>query len=108
MEITDEKFVAWGQAKKILETKEKEKELGYEQKNALEFLKKFSKLSEKKITEAVGELSKIGKLKERQIAMLIDMAPQDMDELNVLFSNEIITPGEEDRKKILTITKKLP
>lgn len=107
MEIKDEKFVSWGRAKKILEAKEKEKELGYEQKNALEFLRKFSKLSEKKRGEALAELGKIGKLKERHIAMLIDMTPQDMDELNVLFSNEIIAPSEEDKKKILTVTKKL-
>ena len=107
METENEKFVTWGEAKKILEAKAKEKELGYEQKNALEYLRKFSKLTEKKIREAREELEKIGKLKERHIAMIINMLPKDMDDLNVLFANEIIAPGEEEKKKILAVTKKL-
>jgi DNA-directed RNA polymerase subunit F len=41
MDIIEERFVTWSDAKKILEKKAKEKELGYEQKNALDHLSKF-------------------------------------------------------------------
>ena len=68
MEIKEEKMITWATARKLLESKEKEskKELGYEQKNALEHLRKFSKLGEKKTKEMLDELGKIERLKERQ------------------------------------------
>jgi DNA-directed RNA polymerase subunit F len=47
MEIIKESFVSWHDAKKILEKNAREKELGYEQRNALEHLRKFSKLAQK-------------------------------------------------------------
>ena len=106
MQVKGEKFVSWSEAKKILEKKSKEKELGYEQKNALEHLRKFSKLSERATDQTVEELKKIEKLKERQIVNIINMLPQDMDELKLLFANEIITVSDDEKKKILSIVKK--
>ena len=106
MEVKSEKPVTWAAAKKVLEKKEGDKELGYEQKNALEFLRKFSKLSEKKAEELAEELSQISKLKDRHTVAIIDMLPSTMDELRLLFANEIISPTEDDCKKILSIVKK--
>ena len=76
MKVHGEKFVSWAEARKILEKKEKEKELGYEQKNALDHLKKFSKLSEKKAEEMADELRKAGKLNEKQIMAIVNLLPQ--------------------------------
>ena len=106
MDVKEEKYVSWADAKKILDKKAKDRELGYEQKNALEFLKKFSKLPEKKAAEMAEELGKLGKLKEKHIVMIVDMLPKEMEELRVLFANEIITLSEEERKKILAVVKK--
>lgn len=106
METKGEKFVSWAEARKTLEKKAKEKELGYEQKNALEHLRKFSKLSEKAMSEMVGELKRIEKLRERHIVSIVNMLPQDSDELRLLFANEIVTLSDEDKKKILSIVKK--
>ena len=69
MDVKEQRIVTWAEARKILEKKSKEKELGYEQNNALEFLKKFSKIPEKKALEMKEELSKMGKLKERHVAV---------------------------------------
>ncbi len=106
MEIKGEKFVSWAEAKKILEKKAKERELGYEQKNALEHLRKFSKLNEKAKNDMVEELKKIEKLRGRHIVSIVNMLPQDMDELRLLFANEIVTASDDDKKKILLIVKK--
>ena len=106
MNIIDEKMVSWAEAKKILEKKTKDRELGYEQKNALEHLKKFSKLSEKKAEDMIKELSKNERLKDRHIMNIVNHAPQNIDELNVLFSNEIITLSEDDKKAILKVVSK--
>jgi len=106
MKIKEERFVTWTEARKLLESKENDGELGYEQKNALEFLRKFSKLSEKKTNELLGELRKIEKLKEKHIVSIINMLPENLDDLRLLFAHEIISPSEDDRKKILNIVKK--
>ena len=103
MEIVNEKDVTWAEAKKLLE---KKKSLGYEQKNALEHLRKFSKLSEKKTNEFMEALGKIEKLKDRHKISIINMLPKDMDDLRVLFANEIITLSEDEKKEILKIVKK--
>jgi len=106
MEAKGERFISWAEAKKILERKAKEKELGYEQKNALEHLRKFSKLSEKAMNGMVEELKKLEKLRERHIVSIVNILPQDLDELRLLFANEIVTLSDDDKKKILSIVKK--
>lgn len=106
MEVKEEKMIMWVRAKKLLESKEKEKELGYEQKNALEHLRKFSKLSESKAKEMMEELGKIERLKERQKINIVNMLPKDQDDLRVIFANEVISLSDEDKKKILAVVKK--
>ena len=99
-------MITWAEAKKQLEAKEKERELSYEQKNALDHLRKFSKLSEKKAKDMLEELSKIDRLNERQRINIVNMLPQDMDDIRVLFANEVTNLSEEKKKKILDIVKK--
>jgi DNA-directed RNA polymerase subunit F len=106
MEIKEESFVSWHDAKKILEKKAKERELGYEQKNALEHLRKFSKLTQKTRDDMMAQLDKIERLKDRHKVAIIDMLPKDDDELRILFANEIMTISDEDKKKIISIAKK--
>ena len=106
MDIKEEKFVTWQEAKKILEKKAKEKELGYEQKNAVEHLRKFSKLTQKTLDEMMSDLDKISRLKERQKIAIMDLLPKNEDELKMLLSNEVVTISDDDKKKILSIVKK--
>ncbi|MBL7206337.1 MAG: hypothetical protein ISS36_01920 [Candidatus Aenigmarchaeota archaeon] len=106
MEIKDEKFVSWSEVKTILDKRAEEKALGYEQKNASEHLKKFSKLTTTGVKEIAKELSEIAKLKERHISIITNLAPQDDEDLRVLFANEIINLTPDDKRKILSIVKK--
>ena len=106
MKVKNERFVTWTRAKKILESKAKTKELGYEQKNALEHLRKFSKLTDKKMNEMAEELGKISKLRERHIVSIMNTMPSDMDEVRMLFSNEVVSLTEDDSKKIISVVKK--
>jgi DNA-directed RNA polymerase subunit F len=106
MKIESEKFIAWPLIKKTLEKKEKDKELSYEQKNALEHLRKFTKISEKQAAEMAEELEKIERLKEKHIISIINHMPQDLEELRVLFANEIANISDDDKKKIISIVKK--
>ena len=104
MKVKEEAYVTRAEAKKILSSKEKE--LGYEQKNALEFLHKFAKLSAKDIEEFRNALEAISKLNDKQKTLIMDFLPKNEDELNILFANEIITLSADEKKKIIEITKK--
>ncbi len=106
MEIRTKIPVNWAQAKKILEEKEKVKELGYEQKNALEYLRRFCKLSIKDTNQMMEELKTIEKLNETQIINIINLLPKDLDDLRVLFANEKVDLSQEEKNKILEIVKK--
>lgn len=106
MEVLEEKYVSWHDAKKIMEKKAKDAELGYEQKNALEHLKKFSKLNDKDANAMREELEKAGNLKDRHIIAVMNMMPKDMDELRVLFANEVVSISEDQKKQILAAVKK--
>lgn len=106
MEITDEKPVSVAEVKRILEAKVKEKKLGYEQNNVLEHLRKFCKLSAKGAEEMIGSLGRMEKLKERQIMLIVNNLPEDLDDLRLLFANERVSLSPEDKKKILEIVKK--
>ena len=106
MEIIEESFVSWHDARKILEKSAKSKELGYEQRNALEHLRKFSKLTQKSRDDMMSKLDKIERLKDKHKMAIMDLLPKDDDELRMLFSNDIVTVSDEDKKKIITVVKK--
>lgn len=106
MQVNEERFVTWSDAKRILEKKAKQKELGYEQKNALEHLRKFSKLKQKELDDLISELSKIERLKEKHKVMIADMLPEDLDQLRITLQNEVVTLSDEDKKKIVSTVKK--
>ncbi len=105
MEIENVKNVNWIFVKKVLASKEKEKELGYEQKNALDHLRKFCKISEKKAETIREELVKIGKLKEKHMNYILNFLPDNLDDLRLIFAHERVVLSEDDKKKILKIVK---
>ncbi|MCD6591105.1 MAG: RNA polymerase Rpb4 family protein [Candidatus Aenigmarchaeota archaeon] len=105
MDIKGEKFVSWLDAKKIIMERERQAELGYEQKNALEHLRKFCKLTEKKYKVMLEELRKIEKLKDRHIINILNFLPETLEELRVLFQNERVVLSDEDKKKIISVVK---
>lgn len=104
MEVKGEKPVSWVEVKKILS--KKEKELGYEQRNTLEYMKKFCKLSAKSTEQMMGELMKMEKLNEKHIMNIANHMPQDLDDIRLIFSNERVSLTPEDKKKIIGVVKK--
>jgi DNA-directed RNA polymerase subunit F len=105
MNVKDEKVVSWSEAKKIISDKEKNKEFAYEQKNALDHLRKFCKLPEKKYEKIVEELKGMEKLKEKHIVSIINFLPEGQNDLRVLFANERLVLTDDEKRKILKIVK---
>ncbi|MGC8993482.1 MAG: hypothetical protein ACP5H3_02310 [Candidatus Aenigmatarchaeota archaeon] len=105
MEIIDEKPITFAEAKEILESKSK-KELKYEQANALEHLKKFTKLSLKEEEKLKEELRKISKLNENHIVLICNFLPTTKDELRAVLYKDYNSFEEAELNSIIEIVKK--
>ena len=108
MEIKSEKPVSFSEVRQMLSKKEEQgSELGYEQKITLAYLKTTYKAAHTKVVKAIEGLAKIEKLNERQASAIVNMLPQDLDDLRVLFSNERVDLSTEEKQQILDIVKDL-
>jgi DNA-directed RNA polymerase subunit F len=106
MKVIEDKLITAAETKSIIKAREKEKELGYEQKSALESLSKHCKLTPKRAEEMEAELRKIERLRDRHVVAVMDNMPQDMEDLRVLFASDVINLSEDDKKAILSVVKK--
>jgi len=105
-EIVKESLITDVDAQEILKERKKEIELGYEQKNALDYLRKYCKLTEKKAKELMTELSKITKLRERQIISILNLMPEDNDDLRLILEKDYNLLTDEEKTLILESVKK--
>lgn len=106
MEIISEGIVPDSKAKELLESREKDGELKYEQKNTLEVLKKFIKVDLKKVDELMAELKKIEKLRERQIVSIANFLPQDKDDLRAVLHKDYSSLTDEEIDAVLKTVKR--
>ncbi|HKZ45722.1 MAG TPA: RNA polymerase Rpb4 family protein [archaeon] len=107
MNVSSEEIVTDSEAREVLEKREKEGELKYEQKNSLEVLRKFSKADPEKIKSLVNELKTIEKLRDKQIVSIANFLPQDKDDLRAVLHKEYVNFAEEEIEKIIEVVKKV-
>lgn len=107
MEVLSEEPVTDAEAKEILEKREKEAELKYEQKNALDILRKFVVYPAEKIKNLVSNLRKIEKLREKQIVAIANLLPEDKDDLRAILQKEYANFTEDEINLILETVKKV-
>lgn len=105
-EILKETLITNAEAKEILKERKKEIELGYEQKNALEYLKKYDKLTLKKARELVEKLREVKKLREKQIIAIVNILPQDRDDLRLILEKDYNLLTDEEKDFIIENVKK--
>jgi DNA-directed RNA polymerase subunit F len=106
MKVIKVQPISMPEAREVMEEREKEKELGYEQKLAAEHLKKFTKLSpadDKKFLKELGEILRMSPETTVQIANLM---PKTADELRLIFAREKFSLKEDETTKILELVKK--
>lgn len=75
-------------------------------KDLLAFIKKFVKLDKKKglqMEEEIGNL-KLLKLKKQHIVKIVDMLPEDEEDLNKIFVD--VSLDSDETQKILEVVKK--
>ena len=105
-EILKEMLITNTEAKNILAERKKEIELGYEQKNALDYLKKYDRLTEKRFKELVEKLTEIKKLRERQIILIANLLPQDSEDLRLILEKDYTLLTDEEKNLIFETIKK--
>ncbi len=106
MEVLSEQILTNPEAKEMLEQRAKISELKYEQKNALTTLKKFVKLDAESAKKIVAELKSIGKLRDKQIIEIVNVLPQDKDDLKAILQKEYSLFSQEELDKILEAVEK--
>ena len=106
MKIVEVKPIPMAEAKEILTAREKDRELGYEQKLAAEHLKKFTKLKPAEAKQFVEDLNSVVRMSAETLATIVNILPQNPDELRLIFSREKFSLKEEEITKILDTVKK--
>lgn len=105
MNIISEEVVPDIKAKELLEKREKELELKYEQKNALDVLKKFAKTDPEKINKLTEGLKAVERMRDKQIVAIVNFLPEDKDDLRAVLHKEYTSFTPEEIEKILEIIK---
>jgi len=106
LEIISEELVPNSKTKELLEAREKEGELKYEQKNSINILRKFVKLDTDKANELIAELKKIEKLRDRQIISIVNFLPEDRDDLRAVLHKDYSSLIDEEIESILKTVKR--
>jgi DNA-directed RNA polymerase subunit F len=106
MKVIEAKPVGMPEAKEILSSREKKKELSYEQKLALEHLNKFTKLKPTEANKFLEELSGILRMSPETMVQILNIMPKNADELRMTFAREKFSLKEDEINKILEVIKK--
>ncbi|MFH1326781.1 MAG: hypothetical protein ABIH59_01485 [archaeon] len=98
--IKDNKPLSMAEAKEYIKSKEEGKEM-------LGFIKKFSTLSPKEGKELREKLEKTGiiKLDEKNISKIIDILPDNPEDINKIFVG--IGLDEEETKKVIETVREI-
>ncbi len=108
IEINKETPLTYSEVKtKLDKIKKITPELGFRAKKAQEFLEAFAKDTPKQ-TEALKEKLNnlnIQRLKEKHVAQLINIHPEDEDSIKAILSSDNLTLKQEDVKKIVDCLK---
>ncbi|MBD3387552.1 MAG: DNA-directed RNA polymerase subunit F [Candidatus Altiarchaeales archaeon] len=109
MDVVDSKPVSISEVAVVLKGKEKEYaereiDLLYEQRRALEHAAKYSKVSVKDAEAMKSKLSELElNLTEERIVKIIDLMPNSVDDIRAIFAKERFRYSEEEIKKITDV-----
>lgn len=92
---------------KLEDIKKRDKEISERAQKTLEYLNKFSKLKDKEALKLKEDILKLNipRLKEKQVIKVIDVMPNDIESLKLIFSADNVTIKQEDLQKILELLK---
>lgn len=109
LKIINETPISTAELKKRLEAiKKRDKELRNKATKTMEYLNTFTNLKPKEAEEIKKKIINLNipRLKDRHVIKVLDIMPQDMESLKMIFAGENITIKQEDLNKILEVIKK--
>jgi DNA-directed RNA polymerase subunit F len=111
-QIVDEEYVTVAETKEILADIEAERaddedrEMRYELARALEHVNRFATLDPEESREFVAELLDVEKVDEPTAYKIVDLKPQDRDELRAIYAQERYSLSGDELDDILNVVSK--
>ena len=105
MKILKEKEISAYEAREYMKDL-KDDEISFEQKITKDFLNKYYGFDEKTFNEVKEALEGM-ELKPHQIAVILNVLPEDEDQVKAIFAKERNSPTEEQIKQIVELCIKL-
>lgn len=100
-EIIESEPISGAKVKKILEDFSEENELNYEQNLTLNHLARFKRYSLEDTEEIIEKLQDEFGLRTRVAVHIVDLVPQDLADMRLIFAKEPTKIDNDEMKKIL-------
>jgi DNA-directed RNA polymerase subunit F len=110
-EKVDEEYLTIAETKEILADLEaeraadEEREMRYELARALEHVNRFATLDAAEAQEFVDQLLELDKVDEATAHKIVDLKPQDRDELRAIYAQERFSLSGDELDDILNVVK---
>ncbi|MFA5077451.1 MAG: hypothetical protein WC488_03420 [Candidatus Micrarchaeia archaeon] len=105
MKVNGTKQITLAEVKDILEGREKEGELGYEQKQAQDYAKKFAKGTRKEAEALVDKIMKNKKFTREAAVSLANVSPKHIETVRTLVQKDKIDLSQEEAEEIVKLFK---
>jgi len=99
------KDVTLSEVSEIL-SKVQEEDLGFEQSKTFGYSQKFAKLSKGESDSMTKELMESDKVTRAKAVKIIDLMPQNIEEIRAIFSKETFSLSDEEISGIVELVKK--
>ena len=100
-EVIESEPITGSEVKKILEDFAEENELNYEQNLTLNHLARFKRYSPEDAKEIFEKLQDEFGLRAKVAAHIVDLVPEDLADMRLIFAKEPSKTDNEDMEKIL-------
>ncbi|MDD5337508.1 MAG: hypothetical protein PHS02_03425 [Candidatus ainarchaeum sp.] len=105
MKVNGTHPVTVAEARDILEGREKEGELGYEQKQTQDYAKKFAKYTRKEAEALVEKIMKNKRVTREVAVSLVNVSPKYAETVRTMALKDKIDLSQEEAEEILKLFK---
>jgi DNA-directed RNA polymerase subunit F len=111
-EIVEESYLTTPEAKELLSEVETERaldedrEMQYELARAVEHVNRFTVLDPEESLELIEELTALEKINEKTAYKIVDLLPEDRDELRSVFAKERYSLSGDELDEVLDVVAK--
>jgi DNA-directed RNA polymerase subunit F len=107
----EEEYLTVAETKEILadleveRAEDEDREMRYELARAIDHVNRFATLDPEESREFVAELRELEKVDEATAYKIVDLKPQDRDELRAVFAQERYTLSGDELDEIINVVK---